>query len=91
MCISFCEGKPGKTSRVDFSFELSMSKKINAHGFTIIEIMIVVAIIAVLTAIAIPKFAAYRQKAYNAAALSDLQTTKNIVETYFHEHTNYPY
>ena len=68
-----------------------MSRTIKALGFTVVEIMIVVAVIGLLTALAIPQFAAYRQKAYNAAALSDLRTSKSIVEAYFQEHANYPF
>ena len=59
-------------------------------GFTLIELMIVVAIIGILAAIAIPQFNAYRQKAYNAAAVSDLRVFRTVMETYLHDHTYFP-
>ena len=59
-------------------------------GFTLIELLIVVAIIGILAAIAIPQFSAYRQKAYNSAAQSDLKNWKTQMESYMADNQTYP-
>jgi prepilin-type N-terminal cleavage/methylation domain-containing protein len=61
----------------------------NEKGFTLIELLIVVAIIGILAAIAIPQFAAYRQRAFNSAAQSDLRNFKTTMEADFAENQAY--
>jgi type IV pilus assembly protein PilA len=67
-----------------------ITKTSNMRGFTLIELLIVVAIIGILAAIAIPLFNDYRQKGYNAAAVTDLRYFKTTMEAYLHDHTYYP-
>ena len=62
----------------------------NKKGFTLIELLITVAIIAILAAIAIPQFSAYRVKAYNSSAQSDLRNFKTQLEASMIDSQGYP-
>ena len=61
----------------------------NAKGFTLIELLIVVVIIGILAAIAIPKFANTKEKAFLVAMKSDLRNIVTAQETYFADNTTY--
>lgn len=61
----------------------------NNKGFTLIELLIVVVIIGILAAIAIPKFAGTKQKAYIAAVKSDLKNLVLANESYFVDFNTY--
>ena len=55
----------------------------NSKGFTLIELMIVIAIIWILAAIAIPNFIAYRNKSFCSRAESDANGMTSAIADYF--------
>ncbi len=61
----------------------------NRKGFTLIELLIVVVIIGILAAIAIPKFANTKEKAYVSALKSDLRNLAAAEEAYFADNLTY--
>ncbi len=61
----------------------------NRKGFTLIELLIVVVIIGILAAIAIPKFANTKEKAFVASMKADLKNLVNAQEGYFADKGTY--
>src|SRR5579862_1959208 len=59
-----------------------------SKGFTLIELLIVVVIIGILAAIAIPKFANTKEKAYIASMKSDLRNLITAQEAYFSDNNS---
>ncbi len=66
-----------------------MGDKRSASGFTLIELLIVIVIIGILAAIAIPKFATTKEKAYLAAMKSDMRNLATAQEAYFSDWVAY--
>ncbi len=64
-------------------------KSTTRKGFTLIELLIVVVIIGILAAIAIPKFANTKDKAYLAAVKTDLRNLATAQEGYFADNQSY--
>ena len=62
---------------------------LNRKGFTLIELLIVVVIIGILAAIAIPKFAATKDKAKLGSVKSDLRNLMTSQEAYFSDFATY--
>jgi prepilin-type N-terminal cleavage/methylation domain-containing protein len=61
----------------------SLTFKNNKNGFTLIEILVVIAIIGIITAIAVTNFIAYRQQSFCAAAEEDAYNLSTAVHNYF--------
>ena len=68
-----------------------MFSKINVNsqkGFTLVELMIVIALIGILTALASPYFITYRMKGYNTAANIDIKNAYTASQAYFTDYSS---
>ena len=62
-----------------------INKKRNQKGFTLIELIVVVAILGILAAIAIPRFLSSREKAEQSSVVANLRTIESAIMVYIAE------
>ncbi len=62
----------------------------SAAGFTLVEMLVVVAIIAILASVFLVGLSGFRQSAYDARRLSDMQKVQTYLEMYYNKHQAYP-
>lgn len=67
----------------------SVSRPVARDGFTLVELLVVVAVIGILAAIALPRLGASRQKASRAAGLADLHHIATAQEGFFADSNRY--
>jgi prepilin-type N-terminal cleavage/methylation domain-containing protein len=60
------------------------------EGFTLLELIVVVAVLGILAAIAIQQFSLFRSRAMDAAMRSDLKNAALAMENYYGEFLDYP-
>jgi type IV pilus assembly protein PilA len=65
-----------------------LAKKKNKKGFSLLELMIVIAIIGILATIAIPQFFGYQRRAYMTSTKSDVRNAHTALQNYISENVS---
>jgi prepilin-type N-terminal cleavage/methylation domain-containing protein len=59
-------------------------------GFTLIEVVVVLAILGILLALAVPRYLGYRKRVYKEEAAKILQEAKTLTWAYYNEYDQFP-
>ena len=73
-----------------YQFAAFKKRSFKSAGFTLVEILVVIAVIGLLAAIAIPQFITYRSEAIDAEMKSDLRNASIAIEAYYAKQTVLP-
>jgi len=65
-------------------------KQQKSNGFSLIELLVVISIIAVLSALLMANFMGARERARDAQKISDLESIKSALRLYYNDHQSYP-
>lgn len=60
------------------------------NGFSLIELLVVISIIAIISAFTLPNFMGARDRAKDSARIADMEAVKNSLRLYYNDHQNYP-
>src|SRR5262245_18325934 len=74
--------------RIDMS-EKGITASGAERGFTLVELLLITAVIGVLAAIAMPLLALYRQRSYDSQTVVDLKAAAMAEEAYFTQNSSY--
>lgn len=66
------------------------SRNVARAGFTLVEMMIVVAILGLLAAIALPQFTSHKQEGQTSAMVSSLSVLRTAIDSYWTQHDKFP-
>jgi len=69
---------------------LRFMSKIKKNGFSLLELLVVISIIAVLTAVLTANFMGMRERARDAQKIQDLNSLKNALRMYYNDNQYYP-
>jgi len=67
-----------------------VGKRPKEHGFTIVELLIVIVVLGILATLVILSYSGVQERARNARMQSDLKSAQELVETYYAQHGSYP-
>ena len=67
-----------------------MEKKMNNKGFSLVELIVVIAIMAVLVGVLAPQFIKYVEKSRQSTDIQNVDTIKSVIESYYSDKDNAP-